>query len=409
MATVIKKGKIGVNDITFYSSASPTFYRTTSSGGATNVTAVGATHVPVITAAASFQFSVNNVNRAVNELGGRARSASIRFISVGASFVSNSASHKSVSASLKSCAATLAISVPFFYRRNKPELSYALYGATYVVSCPASANAPSEVYINNAIYKNTGTILCDLSRKKTPATATVGGLDREQTTLTMASKIFYIYGSPSVSPTATRQWDMVASAGTPSGGPTASATFPQYTFLGAVLTTATPAGLIKFAQDGDKFRSFIQRNIVYRAGGSAKTYLATYREAGGSPGSIYNTKPYMPVGSKSSIVAVNLDSVGNNLGSAVEFKLMTSQFAVAAGATGNYCAAISRVSRGVTIQGASGVSNSNEVTIPIDKTGKYHISYFYRPILTSGLSASSGTINMSIDLYGYEIDRSSYK
>jgi hypothetical protein len=277
MSTVIKKGLLGKQDIFWYTSASPTFSRTTSSGGATNIVSVGATLIPVTTAAASFQFSVNNVNRAVNELGARARTASVRFVTMGASWVSNAASHKSAAATtanLTSCAATERISTPFFYRMNKPQLSYALYGATYVVSCPASTDAPAEVYINGRIYSNTGTTLCDLSRTKTPATATVGGLDRGPAT---ATKAYYIYGVPSQNPTATRQWDMVASA--THNTLTASATYPTWSWLGAV-SLGSPVAVLKFTQERDLVSiggKTTDRRIVSVA--PPAQFLATWRNA----------------------------------------------------------------------------------------------------------------------------------
>lgn len=244
MTTVIKKGLLGTNDIKFYSAASPTFYRTTSSGGATSVTAVGATHLPVTTAAASFQFSVNNVNRAVNELGARARAASIRFISTD----------------------------EVTYRGNKPALGYAKYGSTYVVTCTGSVTVPARVYINEVVYTNTGTVLCDMSRTKTPAAATVGGMDRGPA---VATKAYYLYGVPSVSPTATRQWDLMASA--TCNAMTASATFPYWTLLGA-LSTNTPVAVPKFSQSGDNF-VFYKQNTIMSRGASNIVYNATWLSA----------------------------------------------------------------------------------------------------------------------------------
>lgn len=139
-----------------------------------------------------------------------------------------------------------------FYRHNKPSLSYTSYSvsgtATNVVACTASSDAPAEVYINGQIYRNTGTTLCDLSRTKTPATATIGGLDRGPAT---ATRSYYIYAVPTQTPTATRQFDLVASTTSHATGPTASATYPQWSCLGAVNTAAT-VRLVRFVQNGDK-------------------------------------------------------------------------------------------------------------------------------------------------------------
>lgn len=150
-------------------------------------------------------------------------------------------------------ASGIANPISLMYRMRKPELSYTSYSvsgtATNVVSCPADTNAPAEVYIDGQIYKNTGTTLCDLSRTKTPAAATIGGLDRGPATATRA---FYIYAVPTQSPSATRQFDLVASTGDPASGLTASATFPQWSFLGVVGTAAT-IRVMKFVQTGDYF------------------------------------------------------------------------------------------------------------------------------------------------------------
>jgi hypothetical protein len=67
VSTVIRKGLIGKNDVNFYTAASPTFSRSTSSGGATTLTAVAATHLPLIQSAASRYWTQNTVQRAVNE------------------------------------------------------------------------------------------------------------------------------------------------------------------------------------------------------------------------------------------------------------------------------------------------------------------------------------------------------
>lgn len=66
MSFTVRKGLIGTQDIKFYSSASPTFSRYSSSGGVTTATALGATHIPILNATGYFQTS--NVERALNDL-----------------------------------------------------------------------------------------------------------------------------------------------------------------------------------------------------------------------------------------------------------------------------------------------------------------------------------------------------
>lgn len=378
MATVIKKGLIGKNDIKFYSAASPTFYRTTSSGGATSVTAVGATHLPITTAAASFQFSVNNVNRAVNELGARSRAASIRFISTAASFKSSSASHKSSAATLNN------MSAPYFYRYNKPELSYALYGATYVVSCPGSTTVPAEVYINGARYINKGTVLCDLSRTKTPAAATIGGLDRGPAT---ATRPYYIYGVPAVSPTATRQWDLMASAGDPGTGPTAAATFPQWTWLSAV-NMNSPVGIFRFSQNGDVVSNHSQSGMINRTN---LTYGATWKDV-----------PYsnIPVGSSSVDVDFYLEQ-SSRVTNALGFVYVLAHPKPAA-ATDKHALKIAGIHQ--TASPTAAMRQSNHVRTWFPVTSSRWICYrVLEP--TSG----TATFNLYCDYYGHKLQRSRYK
>jgi len=66
MAVVIKKGRIGAEDIRFYTSASPTFSRNNSSGDATSRTSVSATNIPLSNASA--YWSANTSERAHNEV-----------------------------------------------------------------------------------------------------------------------------------------------------------------------------------------------------------------------------------------------------------------------------------------------------------------------------------------------------
>lgn len=153
-----------------------------------------------------------------------------------------------------SAASGISDPIAFWYRTRKPELMSLTYGSTVAVGCDAGTNNPAEAYINGSVYRNTGRIICDLSRTKTPSTATVGGMDRGPATATGA---FYIYAVPSQNPSATRQFDLVASAGDPSSGPTASSTWPVWSYLGAVNTGAT-VRLIPFSQSGDDFKTRIQ-------------------------------------------------------------------------------------------------------------------------------------------------------
>jgi hypothetical protein len=149
-----------------------------------------------------------------------------------------------------SIASGIANPIAFYYRNNKPQLGYATYGATVVVTCPASTDAPAEVYMNGRIYKNTGTVLCDLSRTIKPTAATVGGLDRGPAS---ATHPYYIYATPTSNQSATRQWDLLASPDPPSGAITTHATFNVTSFLHCVMTGATVA-LERFKQYGNDIK-----------------------------------------------------------------------------------------------------------------------------------------------------------
>ena len=135
----------------------------------------------------------------------------------------------------------------------KPQLSHTTYSvsgtATRVLTCGGSTTNPADVLIDGRLYRNTGTILGDASRTRLPTAATVGGFDRGPATATRA---FYVYAVPSRNPSATRQWDMLLSTGAPSSGPTAAATFPSWSFLGAFHTAAS-VRVVPFTQSGDQF------------------------------------------------------------------------------------------------------------------------------------------------------------
>lgn len=66
MSIVIKKGLAGIEDMNVWTAASPTFSRTTSSAGATTLTSVSASGIPLQTVA-SVNFSALNVQRAITE------------------------------------------------------------------------------------------------------------------------------------------------------------------------------------------------------------------------------------------------------------------------------------------------------------------------------------------------------
>ena len=68
MATTIIKGLAGKEDIKFYTAASPTFTRTTSYGNSTPITAVQASHIPLVQGAASLYFTQNTVQRGLSEV-----------------------------------------------------------------------------------------------------------------------------------------------------------------------------------------------------------------------------------------------------------------------------------------------------------------------------------------------------
>jgi len=70
MTINVKKGLISSEDIRHYTAASPTFYRGVYTGsGGTNITSLSATNI--VLSNASFDWTVNNVERALNEIMGR--------------------------------------------------------------------------------------------------------------------------------------------------------------------------------------------------------------------------------------------------------------------------------------------------------------------------------------------------
>jgi hypothetical protein len=291
----------------------------------------------------------------------------------------------------------------FWYRNNKPKLKYATYGSTTVVACPSSANAPSEVYINGRIYKNTGTILCDLSRTIKPTAATVGGLDRGPA---VATKAYYLYGVPSRNPSATRQWDLFASAGTPSGGPTAAGTFPTWTMLGAVVTTSSPVGVTPFVQKGDSFKFNRTFDLLSRGSATLKGYRPTYTEVpqGGC----------IPVGANSIIANAWSDNALTTNGSACAFRFLPTDLIsipTPSTATGRYAIEVSCDRVGTVSDYYSSISKNN-VEIPVDITnGRYTFGYYLRPQdhFSGGPLIANATFRFGVECAGFVMDRSLYK
>jgi hypothetical protein len=85
-----------------------------------------------------------------------------------------------------------------------------------------------------------------------------------------------MYGVPSRLPTATRQWDLVASAGIPTTGPTASATYNCWSFLQAV-NTLSPVSVLKFSQNKDTVNNQMKYGFVFDA--APTSFMATYKVA----------------------------------------------------------------------------------------------------------------------------------
>lgn len=274
----------------------------------------------------------------------------------------------------------------YWYRMRKPELSYTTYNpgtATTVVTCPASTTQPAEVFIDGQVYRNTGTILGDLSRTKTPATATVGGLDRGPAIATMA---YHVYAVPTQSPSATRQWDLMISQQSPATGPTASATFPQWSWLGAVNTGAT-VKLEKFVQSGDKFLVWntIQQLVTLNSPMAAQ---ATWRKA---------RSAIMPVGAKSANIIMDL--AWNSFIRDPAYNSMEVQLAHGdASNTNEYFTFI-----GLTgIQGGAGVPSKPVASFNTDISLNSSRFLSYRvPV--------AGTANFRARFRGFTLDRQGYK
>lgn len=273
-----------------------------------------------------------------------------------------------------------------WYRNNKPELTYAAYGATYVVACAATTDAPSEVYINGRVFKNSGTVLCDLSRTKAHTAATVGGFDRGPATATRA---IYMYGVPTYNASATRQWDLIASLSGPDSGPTASATFPAWTFLGAVLSgTSATVRLLKFSQAGDVFRN---ERYNFLSDASLTAAQATFKSL---------TSAMIPIGAKSLYIRIRLQQP-----SAAQLSAGYSVTLASDDATN-----INHQDLKITLPGTTATTNrifqdsNGEVAVKRSTSdGSRRFKY------ANSYPGGGATLDTNLDFFGYSLNRAGYR
>lgn len=275
--------------------------------------------------------------------------------------------------------------IAVWYRMRKPQLSYAAYGATTVVTCPASTNAPSEVWIDGHVYRNLGTVLCDLSRTKTPSQATVGGLDRGPATATRA---YYIYAAPSQNPSATRQFDLFASSQSPATGPLASATWPAWSFVAPVITGAT-VRVIPFRQVGDRFYNFQFRRYISKT--SVVAHQGTWKQV---------RQNDIPVGSRA--IALQGFMRQNSFGVQLETIYSVSFTDGSQTNTSNsmldmYLDGYRTGGLGANAKSAGNVSG----WVPVDSNRYFSFS--------DNFPAGGGTCDWFADYKGYEVARADYK
>lgn len=152
------------------------------------------------------------------------------------------------------------------YRMTKPTLIHTTYsvGGTATRVVTTENNSAISVRIDNRYMTNIGRVLCDLSRTITPANATVCGLDRGPA---QATRTYTLYAVPTQFPTATRQWDLIASSG--NTAPTASSTFPLYTPVGKIFTGST-VRVLPFKHVGRSFTLTDQMPLVFANNGQAQ-------------------------------------------------------------------------------------------------------------------------------------------